>query len=251
MNGMVKPKTYGRMGNFLFQAATAIGYAMRHGMEFTLPTTTNDAYDNPIYLQHLVNPAFNSRLPEIRIKEKTHAYQNLPFEEAWRGHNIILDGYWQSEKYFKEFREDILRLFAFPYKKMAGVVSVHVRRGDYLVLTKKHPPVSIEWMLKAMGLFPGFKFMFFSDDIAWCKDTFKHRDDCTFSEGKNIPTDLEWMSCCEHNICSASTYSWWGAWLNQNPDKRIVIPDWWFQPSHKKFCDTSDIVPADWERLGN
>ncbi len=243
--GMVKPRTYGRMGNFLFQAATAMSYAWDHGLEFTLPNTTSKPLDNPIYLQHLVNPAWNPSLPERVVEEQRHSFQPLPAPVP--GHNTILDGYWQSEKYFKHHRDRVIDAFGFRWESCPGTVSVHVRRGDYLILTKKHPPVPKEWIEQAMSLFPGAVFRFFSDDIAWCKAEFGHLSWVSFSEGGNEVSDLVEMSYCEHHICSASTFSWWGAWLNRNPHKQVVMPRLWFQPGRKE--DTSDIVPLEWRRL--
>lgn len=245
---MVIPRTYGRMGNFLFQAATAIGYALRHGLEFTLPNTTKDANGNPIYLQHLWNPRWNPRLPKVRLEEGPYCYQIIPFKETWRKQNIELDGYWQSETYFKACRDEILNCFGFDWRHKPGVVSVHVRRGDYLTLQRKHPLVTVDWIERAMAKFEGNMFCFFSDDIAWCRNTFGHRGDCWFSTFLNEQEDLVQMSCCEHHICSASTFSWWGAWLNQNPNKRILIPSWWFTPGYQGL-DTKDIVPKEWERM--
>lgn len=245
---MVKPLTYGRMGNFLFQVACAITYAWRHGLEFTIPNTTKDPRNNPIYLQHLVNPRWDPALPSVQIVEQSHAFQVLPFQEAWRDKNIILDGYWQTEKYFLEFRDRLLETFAYPWEPWKGIVSFHVRRGDYLRLAYKHPPVSLDWMHRAMALFPGYHFLFFSDDIKWCQSVFGDRKDVTFSTGKSIEEDLIRMSWCEHHICSASTFSWWGAWLNRNPQKRILMPDWWFTPGYQRI-NTKDIVPTHWERL--
>lgn len=247
MSGMVKPLTYGRMGNFLFQAATAIGYALRHDLPFTLPDTTKNPKWNPIYLQHLVNPKWDPSLPEVELTETTHAFQDLPFRNSWRQCNIVLDGYWQSEKYFKDFRLDILRIFGFKWAPVTGLVSVHVRRGDYLKLTQKHPPIGVSWYHAAMAKFPGCHFMFFSDDIQWCRDNFGHRKDVVFSDGINEEDDLMAMSWCEHHICSASTFSWWGAWLDWNPSKRVIMPALWFVPGHGNL-DIKDIVPAEWER---
>lgn len=235
------------MGNFLFQAATTMAYAWKHGMEFSLPGTTRDARHNPIYLQHLVKKSFNPALPTQPIVEKGHPYQELPFKESWRGSNIVLDGYWQTEKYFKEYRMRVIEAFDFPWKSVSGFVSVHVRRGDYLTLTKKHPPVTREWIDIAMKVFSGYHFIFFSDDIEWCKSVYGHRKDVTFSVGRNEEQDLSYMSWAEHHICSASTYSWWGAWLNQNPNKRVIIPQRWFMPGRPE--DTSDIVPLEWTKL--
>ena len=239
---MVKPLTYGRMGNFLFQVACAIGYATKHGLDFTVPNETTSKVWNPLYLQHLVNPEWSDLYEQIRITESGHAYQELPFQEDWRNKNIILDGYWQSEKYFKEYRWQVLAFFGFPYERKPNTVSVHVRRGDYLELPEKHPPMTIEWIASAMMLFPGKKFLFHSDDLQWCRDNFSHINDCYFSEGTNEVEDLISMSCCVHNICSASTMSWWGMWLNRNQQKTVVFPKQWFVPG---YCDlnTDDIIP--------
>lgn len=245
---IVKPLTYGRMGNFLFQAAAAIGYACRHGLEFTVPNSTNNPKNNPIYLQHLVNPKFKIPDPCVQITEGPHSYQELPYNEEWRDkQNVILDGYWQTEKYFKECRNTVLQAFNFPWHSMPGFVSVHVRRGDYLQLTQKHPPVPASWITEAMGCFPGFHFIFFSDDIQWCKDVFGRRKDVTFSKGTSEVQDLIEGTWCEHHICSASTFSWWQMWLNQNPNKRVIFPKRWFMPGRPEA--THDIVPEWCEKL--
>lgn len=248
MNGMVMPLTYGRMGNFLFQAATAMAYAWKHGMEYTLPSTTKDPFNNPIYLQHLVNKNYCLNLRSVRVEERGHGYQEIAFQEHWKRMNIILDGYWQSEKYFIEYRDRVLEEFNYPWDHKQEWVSVHVRRGDYLILSKKHPVVTKQWYEQAMESFPDYRFRFFSDDIGWCMRAFGDRGDCTFSQDKTPEQDLIDMSCCAHHICSASTFSWWGAWLNRSVAKRIVMPQHWFVPGYKSIY-TEDIVPPDWERL--
>lgn len=245
---MVIPKTYGRMGNFLFQVAAAMGYAWRHNLEFSIPSSTRDKASNPIYLQHLVNPKWDPRTPAHQIREHTHGYQELPFKEHWRTRNIVLDGYWQSEKYFLEFRDRVLEAFHYPWQHVPGTVSVHVRRTDYIRLTQKHPPVGKEWYDMCMSQFPGAEFRFFSDDIRWCRMNWGMREDCKFSEGRTEEQDLVSITCCEHHISSASTFSWWGAWLNRNTQKRIIIPKNWFQPGYRK-TDTKDIVPESWEKV--
>lgn len=226
-----------------------MSYAWRHDLEFTLPSTTKSSKHNPIYLQHLVNPRYQPGLETVVLEEKSHAYNKLPFEEAWRDKEIVLDGYWQTEKYFKEYRQRIIDAFAYPWNPRPDVVSVHVRRGDYLRLTQKHPPVTQQWIQNAMGQFgKEWHFLFFSDEIAWCKEIFGSRRDCSFTEGTTEVQDLVSMTTCTHHICSASTFSWWGAWLNQNPNKRVLIPKLWFVPGHNGL-DTSDIVPPEWEKI--
>jgi hypothetical protein len=144
-----------------------------------------------------VKREWDPSLPVIIIKERTHAYQVLPFAEFWKRGNIVLDGYWQSEQYFAEFRERILEAFNFPWTCHSGWVSVHVRRTDYLTLVDKHPPVPKEWIEAMMAQFPGLWFQFFSDDIAWCQAEFGHRSDCVFSQGHSEVGDLIAMSCCQ------------------------------------------------------
>jgi hypothetical protein len=172
----------------------------------------------------------------------------LPFEESWRDKNIIVEGYRQTAKYFDEYRSEILYLLKFDWVKKEGYVAVHVRRGDYVTLREKHPEVTIEWYEKAMAMFPNYKFKFFSDDIAWCMDAFKHRNDCEYSGNTDEQSDLIEMSWCEHQICSPSTFSWWGAYLNRNENKKVIFPQFWFSAG---WCglDTSDIVKPEWIKL--
>ena len=248
----------GRCGNFLFECATAYAYAKKHNLEFTVPFETSDEFHSPIYVKHLQNPNYIKNVETIYIEETQHNFQEIPFQEDWRHKNIVIDGYRQTEKYFKEYREDILNAFGFPWEMKKGVVSVHVRRGDYLTLTEKHPPVPIEWIRQAMFMmnsmekesvmeFKRFKFKFFSDDIQWCKSNFDYRDDCEFSEGNSIEQDLIDISHCEHHINSSSTFSWWGAYLNRNKDKIVITPKSWFGVAQKE--NTSDIIPENWIKL--
>lgn len=238
---MVQAKNYGRMGNALFQCACAIGYALKNGIEFSVQTSTNDNYWNPLYLQHLVNPKWINGVADVILTEQQFTYQELPFEESWRDKQILLDGYWQSEKYFENYRNEILYLFNFPYQKKEGYVSCHVRRGDYVQLRDKHPEITKQWYEEVMSLFGGYKYKFFSDDISWCKQQFGDRNDCEFSTNTNEVDDMVEASCCEHSIISPSTFGWWIAYLNRNENKKVYIPNLWFVEGYK--LDTRDIVP--------
>lgn len=238
----------GRMGNFLFEAATAISYSLKHSLEFSMPVETNDNFWNPVYLGHLNNPNYDKTLETISIPERGHQYQELPFEEHWVGKNILIDGYRQSEKYFVEHRDEILYLFGYPYEKRDKYVSVHVRRGDYLHLSFKHPPVTKEWYELAMSSFDGHRFLFFSDDLDWCKSEFGGRVDCEFAMNTSPEDNLIAMSNCEHNICSASTFAWWGMWLNRNKNKKVIFPKLWFVEGFGGL-DTSDILPEWVQKL--
>ena len=244
---MVSFNNQGRFGNWFFEACTAIAYALKHNLEFTVPSHSTTPY-SPVYRLHLVNPNWNPNLTQVRLWESSHAYQELPFEEEWGDKNIIIEGYRQSWKYFDDYRNEILYLLDYPYDKKEGVVGVHVRRGDYLMLRNKHPEVTKEWYEQAMSLFPGHKFKLYSDDIAWCIKEFGGRGDCEFSGSKDVEYDIADGASCSHNILSASTFGWAMGWLNRNPDKKIIIPQKWFVDGWDGL-DTSDIVPPYFTKL--
>lgn len=239
---------YGRCGNTLYQIALAISYAEKHGLDFTIPNTTTSEKWNPLYCQHLVNPSWEESKQRILINEKCHEYHELPFDESWRDKNIILNGYWQSNIYFDFCIDKIRDLMAFKWEHKPNLISVHVRRGDYLELTDKHPYVSKEWMEQAMTMFPGKTYKFFSDDIKWCIDNFSDRSDCLFSTNKSEVEDLEEMSSCEGHVCSSSTFSVWAYNLNRYVDKKAIFPKLWFVPGYCNLV-TDDIVPKECIKL--
>ena len=147
-------------------------------------------------------------------------------------------------------------MFKFPYELNKGVCSIHVRRGDYVTYYTQFPPVTEGYLRKAIELAAanGFtKFLVFSDGIDWCKEVFStpRYKGYTFeySEGKNEFEDMALMSNCEWNIISNSTFSWWGAWLNQNPNKIVISPSKnnWFGKRVK--LSTEDIIPENWVQI--
>lgn len=248
----------GRCGNFLFQAATALGYAVKHGIPFTVPETSAKSFWSPVYFPHLVNPFYDKDRPPVYIVEKEHCYQALPFnlEMANKG-NIILKGYWQSYKYFDFCRDRVIEAFQIPYSYQPTIVAVHVRRGDYLQYPNINPLATREYYEKAIGYLwlRGYKkFLVFSDDLPWCKKEFQDPAykgvEFLYSTGDSILRDLSLMSGCEHNIMSNSTFSWWGAYLNQNPDKIVICPheDNYYGPANKHL-DVSTLYPPEWIRI--
>jgi len=247
---MVTFNNVGRFGNFMFQCANAISYARKHNLELTVPVKSPYW---PLYFQHLINKKYRHNLPKIDVYEQGHQYQEIPFKEEWRNKNIVLNGYWQSEKYFKECREDILKAFNIPWKLDKDFVSIHIRRGDYLHPghLDKHPICSMEYYLQSIELFAcqGYnRFVIFSDDMVWCKQHFNDKKFAYvgfyYSEGKTPLEDLSIMSSCEHNIAANSSYSWWGSWVNQNPDKITIFPKMWFGPSNQHLS-TESLYPEN------
>lgn len=252
---MVSFTPMGRMGNYLFECATAFAYAKKHGLDFSIPLTTSSEFHCPIYFPKLRNPNFYPGSIQWRIDERQHEYMELPFDESWRDKNILLTGYFQSEKYFKEYREEILQAFELKWVPEVGTVSIHVRRGDYVTFRDKHPEVTEEFYHNAIAFFTSrglSRFKVFSDDIPWCKEYFtKHRFgliDFVFSEGQTIEEDMRLGSCCLHHINSSSTYSWWMAWLNRNRNKEVITPKLWFSEGWGGL-NINDIIPDNWIKM--
>lgn len=92
-------------------------------------------------------------------------------------------------------------------------------------------------------------YLIISDDIEWCKKNFKGNN-FFFSEGESSIVDLYLQTMCNHNIISNSSFSWWGAWLNNNPEKIVIAPKNWFGKQMKDW-NLQDLIPSEWERLPN
>jgi hypothetical protein len=179
------------------------------------------------------------------------------------------DGYWANFNYFIDIDDVIMKdltlLVNFETSKKNLIdeirgrnsISIHIRRGDYAkidstrefhgLLSKKYYESSIE---KIVQIVNEPHFYFFSDDIAWVKENYNIACPHTFVE--NSPDgeeyfDLVLMSMCKHNIIANSTFSWWAAWLNNNPDKVIFVPYNW----SKVIPDSSEIVPKSWNIISN
>ena len=131
------------------------------------------------------------------------------------------------------------------------VVSIHIRRGDYLQSPNHHPVISLNYCMKAIKQFPrDYKVVVFSDDINWCKTEAFFGDKFKFIEGQTDIEDFYLMSMCVNNIICNSSFSWWAAWLNSNPDKIVIAPmdDRWFGPAYDHF-DTKDLYPEEWIKM--
>ncbi len=249
---MIGVRFYGRMGNVLFQAATCISFALKNGQDFSFPNSTTNPMWNPLYLQHLVNLNWVQGREDVLINENGHQWQEVEYRQEWNDKQVVLNGYFQTERYFREYRKEILYLFDFPYEMKEGVCSIHARYGDYLQLRQKHIIMNEEYLTKSMSKMKEMtgveRFKVFSDDIPYFKKELGHLYDFEYSENTNETDDMIEMSCCQHNINSSSTFSWWSSWLNRNDDKVIITPKDWFVPGWMNM-DTSDIVPETWIKI--
>lgn len=239
----------GRLGNQLFQIAATISTAIDHNFGCAFPDWK--------YNQFLKNPIqeYSKLIPEISYKptdfytEPSFRYNNINLPDiglkSLREDVKVyaLDGYFQSRKYF-ENHEDLIREQFEPSQEIINKLcskygslryhscAIHVRRGDYVDLSYYHQ-IKMDYyeasMLKISQQTGIIHFMIFSDDIAWCKENFKNTGyQYTFMEGNTDFYDLILMSCCRHQIIANSSFSWWGAFLNKNPDKIVIFPEKWF-----------------------
>lgn len=182
--------------------------------------------------------------------------------------HVYLDGYWQSEKYFVDIQDIIRREFVVQYEqdrqsrevaeKIASTqsVSVHVRRGDYVSVQKTrriHGVCSLAYYKQCVSLIAeritAPHFFVFSDDPHWVINNLHFNYPTTFvthNDAARNYEDLRLMSMCQHNIIANSSFSWWGAWLNVNPNKMVLAPRRWFNvPSF----DTRDLLPGGWIKV--
>jgi hypothetical protein len=110
--------------------------------------------------------------------------------------------------------------------------------------------VALQYVHEAMRRFsPESVFLVFSDsarDVAWCRENLRGGN-LAFSEGHTDLQDLELMRECDHNIIANSTFSWWAAWLNHHPGRRVIAPKDWFFASQNG--QSQDIIPETWETL--
>jgi hypothetical protein len=227
----------GRLGNRLFQVAATIALAIRNDDTYVFPRWT---YENNFNLHNCFSDQINN---SETYKETGFTYSPIPYKP-----NLNLFGFFQSEKYFADCQDIIQNLltptigFGIKYDHTA----IHVRRGDYINLTKEYTLLEMSYYQEAMKITNSQKYIVFSDDIWWCKNNFKG-DNFIFSEGKSVIEDLALFLACENSIIANSSFSWWGAYLNKNPSKIVVSPKKWFGPAQP--YNMKDLIPDEWVKI--
>ena len=305
----------GRLGNQLFQCAAVMGLGEKLGGTTVFPLQ----WQTPRKSFHVGNyfPAADSGVMETMLlgtlthlveskggyvdlstaffAQLSHDQRELFLESyTWEGKSwvINLEGYFQSEKYFSHCKEFIRSMFA-PTEKIKNHIaahykfldneeytSLHVRRGDYVTLSKTHPlnphPVqSSDYYNGAIEELGAKKLLIFSDDPQWCRENFKDKK-CRFVEERiHDPkesnslnpefltssdahieqdfTEMIIMSRCKNHIIANSSFSWWGAWFNENKDKEVIAPRNWFSSEYaaqhtlRPFTYLDDLIPSEWK----
>lgn len=252
----------GGLGNAMFKIAATVSMAKDNNVEYIFSKEFIRPGIDPDYGEYATNVLRNIQFVDYLPNqysiwtEPSFAYTPVTYHQ---GSNLLLDGYYQSARYFENNKDFIVDLFS-PTEELSNhiisqvpdinsYISVHIRRGDYLKLPNHHPQQSAEYYTSAVKLLGVEKtYLIFSDDLAGCAELFESVPNKLFIDSGADWMDLYMMSLCESNIICNSTFGWWGAYLNSNPTKKVIAPTKWFGSAYADV-NTSDICPSDWIKL--
>lgn len=241
-NFVITPFLRGGLGNYIFQIAASFATSIRDNKIMMVNTSDISVIHNPLetYLNNIFRKIkfvdgvdcqyFHDPVQDIQ-------YQLIPNYPG----NTKLMGYYQNESYFNHLRNEMLDLFRVDeetkeilFQKYGEILnsetcSLHVRRGNYVERQQYHPLQTVDYYTKSIETIgKDNHYLIFSDDIEWCKENLSFINNKIFVEGNKDYEDLYLMSFCKDNIIANSSFSWWGAWLNQNNDKKVIYPSVWF-----------------------
>jgi len=258
----------GGLGNMLFQIAATKAFSLEKNSLCSFPNYyihlnfLNDDREYNANLKHAQEYSKFLKLNTFAPNQPLITY-NFPFEYTDylpSEPSFIVDGFFQTEKYFAKYRKEILEFISptneitdliykkYPFLHEKVCTSVHIRKGDYLKYSNHHPTQSLDYYYEAIKRINNNElFVFFSDDIEWCKDNFKFKN-VFFVENEKDYIEMFLMSKCANNIIANSSFSWWGAWLNTNPSKIVVGPKKWFG-INLSHMNTNDIIPVSWTKI--
>lgn len=243
-----------------------INYFIRKNLRF-LYNWFNGTYNYSLKnLLLIFNLKFNKNAEWVFLAQDS----NIVFDDTFplNASNIYIDGFWQSEKYFIQFSkfiENEFNIWTPPNKLNASLaeevnslesVSIHIRRGDLVKIPERnqtHGLCSIEYYINSIKFIKTIlntpHFFIFSDDGHELLNNILEKSEMTIisnNNSKNAYEDLRLMSRCKHNIIANSTLSWWGAWLNTNPNKIIIAPVSWVNLNLQSL---KKIIPDHWVKM--
>ncbi|HAF61980.1 MAG TPA: alpha-1,2-fucosyltransferase [Anaerolineaceae bacterium] len=289
---MIIVKIIGGLGNQMFQYAVGRSIACKHNTDLKLDISSFDGYrlrsyrlscfnivqdfatkdeiknlkaDNSRSLWHLIEKIRQKTLPRYKrgfIKEHNSDFDPDVLKTTG---NTYLEGYWQSEKYFKDFSDVIRSDFTFKQKPDAinesalsqirdtNSVSLHIRRGDYVSNPKTlaiHGVLGIDYYVTALTLIEEKlndpEIFVFSDDMQWARNNLKTDLPLHFISHNTADKDYEdlrLMCNCKHHIIANSSFSWWGAWLGGNAGQLVIAPKKWYNTKSYSYADR---FPSSW-----
>lgn len=281
---MISCNLKGGLGNQLFQIFATIAYALDHKENFIFKYTENSPSvisPRPVYwhtflkaIIHFTTKNVNLDKGATIVKERGFEYEILPHPDTPAEKVILLDGYFQSYKYFEKHISTILRLIKFEERKreckekygfkVNDYISMHFRIGDYKQLGNFYPIMDMEYYKKALSHILQNR-TYLEKVLYFCEE----EDNATVSEMihqlqtefprrrfEKAPSDMtDWeqlimMSCCDSNIIANSSFSLFGAYFNQNPAKIVCYPNRWFCGSGENI-NVGDLFPTyrDWKKI--
>lgn len=279
---MIYIEIMGGLGNQLFQIFTGISYAIDNKTSFKIKFNKADLISpvdgiskRPTYWDNFLTSISGftyteqPRLPVFREKE-AFKYNKIPSIIE----DFLLFGYYQSYLYFENNRDTIKRLLNIDknrelvknanlnFFKNKSPISMHFRIGDYAKARHVHTILDLEYYKQALkslsekipNLSGDYYILYFFEPID--KDVVYEKIKLLQQEYQNIEfrpcnENIEdWkqmllMSNCTHNILANSTFSWWGAYLNNNPDKMVIYPNKWIN-THNEL---NDLFPKEWIKI--
>jgi len=280
---MITIKLKGGLGNQMFQYATGRYLSIENKSDLFLykdfenNTDTERNYElSEFNVNENLTDKFKSNFINKILRKFYFDYHpnflNKLGQEISENKNVYLSGFFQSEKNFKSIRDILLKDFTLKEESKSDLfkeksnqisnhpnsISLHVRRGDYAKNSKTnkyHGVCSPSYYKKAVDFIKektadGSRFYIFSDDINWVNTELLPElnidAEIISSKGLSMQEEMILMSKCNHNIIANSSFSWWGAWLNQNNDKIVITPTPWVD---KKPNPHPNILPEEWITL--
>ncbi len=248
----------GQLGNQFFIIAAAVSLSLDHHATPVFPDLEGKTLYNIPLNREKVFANLYTKLPSSPIqfvyKEPCYHYTPISYQP-----NMKICGYFQSEKYFYHHKQEILQLFAPSEEIMRHLtthyadilshpasVSIHVRFYHEDPEQKCHLAPRRSYFEKAVSLFPeNTLFVVFSNQMEKCRELLQGiKKNFVFIENDLYHHDFYLMSLCKDNIICNSTFSWWAAYLNPNPGKRVVAPKAWYNPHYG--LNTKDLLPLTW-----
>ncbi len=279
---MITCHLQGGLGNQLFQIFTTIAYAIQQSQPFFFLNNYqlgNGANGSTIrytywetFLDSLKIFLKNEPINMLTIREHSFNYEKLPDNHNLK--NLMLYGYYQSHLYFDNYKNSIFKLIKIEAKKniikqtvnydFKNTVSIHFRLGDYKRYPDFHPILPVSYYSNALQylLYETTNLTCITNVLYFCEDGDLNEVTEMINELKNVYPELvferaepllfDWeqlllMSLCKYNVIANSTFSWWGAYLNENNGKKICYPSVWFGP--KAGHNTNDLFPKDWTKI--
>jgi len=249
LSGKIGEKPYitchlrGQLGNHLHQIATTLAYAWDHNAEPIFPELNRKDLNIPMNRERIFFRLSSSPLPRP-IRHTFEHRNNFEKIDIPVRPDQNLNGQFQTWKYYDHHREKIINTFAPSAQELKKIqekhaqllkhpltVGVHVRTFNKK-WSKLIPFVGLAYYEKAMSRFPSEAlFVVFSDRINWTKHHFaKFKRSIIFIDGQDHIEDFFLMSMLKHNIIGNSSFSWWAAYLNKNPNKNVIAPSHFTRP---------------------